>query len=52
MMNIPGIDIGGEISRNHAQFLPHLIIKTRILPAALRNDAGIIGAAVAALQRG
>ncbi|MGK2944633.1 MAG: polyphosphate--glucose phosphotransferase [Desulfuromonadales bacterium] len=44
--------IGGEISKDHAQFFPYLTIKTRILPAALRNDAGIIGAAVAALQRG
>ena len=39
--------IGGEISKDHAQFFPHLTIKTRTLPAALRNDAGIIGAASA-----
>lgn len=39
--------IGGEISKDHALFFPHLTIKTRILPAALRNDAGIIGAAAA-----
>ena len=39
--------IGGEISKDHALFFPYLTIKTRILPAALRNDAGIIGAAVA-----
>ena len=44
--------IGGEISKDHALFFPHLTIKTRLLPAALRNDAGIIGAAVAVLQRG
>lgn len=44
--------IGGEISKDHDQFFPHLTIKTRIMPAALRNDAGIIGAAVAALQQG
>jgi polyphosphate glucokinase len=44
--------IGGEISKDHAQFFPYLTIKTRILPAALHNDAGIIGAAVAVLQRG
>lgn len=41
--------IGGEISRAHAHFFPHLTIKTRILPAAFRNDAGIIGAAAAVL---
>jgi polyphosphate glucokinase len=39
--------IGGEISKDHAQFFPYLTIKTRTLPAALRNDAGIIGAAAA-----
>ncbi len=42
--------IGGEISKDHAQFFPHLTIKTRILPATLRNDAGIIGAAAAVLR--
>jgi polyphosphate glucokinase len=47
----PGLFIiGGEISKDHAQFFPHLTINTRILPAALRNDAGIIGAAAAVLQ--
>jgi polyphosphate glucokinase len=39
--------IGGEISKDHAQFFPHLTTKTRILPASLRNNAGIIGAASA-----
>ncbi len=42
--------IGGEISKNHAQFFPHLTINTEILPATLRNDAGIIGAAAAVLR--
>ena len=42
--------IGGEISKDHDQFFPYLTIKTRILPAALRNDAGIIGAATAVLR--
>ena len=42
--------IGGEISKDHAQFFPHLTIKTKVLPATLRNDAGIIGAATAVLQ--
>jgi len=42
--------IGGEISKDHALFFPHLTIKTEVLPAALRNDAGIIGAAAAVLQ--
>jgi polyphosphate glucokinase len=42
--------VGGEISKDHAQFFPHLTINTRVMPAALRNDAGIIGAAAAVLQ--
>lgn len=42
--------IGGEISRDHDLFFPELTINTRILPAELRNDAGIIGAAAAVLQ--
>lgn len=40
--------VGGEISRDHEKFFPYLTVKSRILPAALRNDAGIIGAATAA----
>ena len=43
--------IGGEISKQHARFFPYLTINTRTLPAALRNDAGIIGAALAVLRR-
>jgi len=42
--------IGGEISKDHALFFQHLTIKTKILPACLRNDAGIIGAAAAVLR--
>jgi polyphosphate glucokinase len=42
--------IGGAISSEHKQFLPLLSVTTKVLPAELRNDAGIIGAATAALQ--
>jgi polyphosphate glucokinase len=42
--------VGGGISKDHAQFFPHLTIQTKILPARLRNDAGIIGAAAAVLR--
>jgi polyphosphate glucokinase len=42
------IIIGGGISKHHEQFLPGLHVRTRVIPAALRNRAGIIGAAVAA----
>ena len=41
--------IGGEISRYHDEFFPYFHIKTAIAPAALRNDAGIIGAATSVL---
>lgn len=37
--------VGGGISKNSDKFLPQLTLKTPIVPAALRNRAGIIGAA-------
>lgn len=40
--------IGGGISQNHEKFLPHLTVATETVPATLRNDAGIVGAALAA----
>jgi len=40
--------IGGGISKNHKQFLPLLHLRTPIVPAQLRNRAGIVGAAWAA----
>lgn len=43
--------IGGAISADYRLFFPYLTVNTRIVPAALRNDAGIIGAAAAVLQR-
>ncbi|MEX5258473.1 polyphosphate--glucose phosphotransferase [Kocuria arenosa] len=39
------IIVGGGISARHEHFLPHLHLDTRIVPAQLRNAAGIIGAA-------
>jgi polyphosphate glucokinase len=44
------IILGGGISKEHAEFIPHLTVATRVLPARLRNQAGIIGAAVAAAE--
>jgi len=41
------IIIGGGASKKHERFFPHLTIKTEIVPAELRNEAGIIGAALA-----
>ncbi|MBK9158499.1 MAG: ROK family protein [Propionibacteriaceae bacterium] len=43
------IVVGGGISKLADQFLPHLKLSTPIVPAKLRNKAGIIGAAVYAV---
>jgi polyphosphate glucokinase len=40
--------VGGGISRNANKFLPKLKLRTPIVPAVLRNRAGIVGAAMAA----
>ncbi|HUW08420.1 MAG TPA: ROK family protein [Anaerolineae bacterium] len=40
--------IGGGISKKHEEFLPLLKTKAEVLPARLLNDAGIVGAALAA----
>lgn len=37
--------VGGGVSRQSDKFLPYLDIKTAIVPAKLRNEAGIVGAA-------
>ncbi|MDO5699833.1 MAG: ROK family protein, partial [Dermatophilus congolensis] len=39
------IVVGGGVSKESDQFLPLLNLKTPIVPAQLRNQAGIIGAA-------
>lgn len=46
------IIIGGGISRKHDKFLPELKLRSPVLPAALRNDAGIVGAALAVAHAG
>jgi polyphosphate glucokinase len=46
------IIIGGGISRKHKKFLPAGSLKrTRIVPAELRNQAGIVGAAAWAAEQ-
>ncbi len=42
------IILGGGVSKEHEKFLSYLSAKARIVPAQLRNEAGIIGAALAA----
>lgn len=43
--------VGGGVSKRHDQFLPLLDLKTPIVPAELRNTAGIVGAAIYADQQ-
>jgi polyphosphate glucokinase len=40
--------IGGGVSKDHNLFLPRVHTRTPIVPAELLNDAGIVGAALAA----
>lgn len=42
--------VGGGVSRRADKFLPLLTLRTPIVPAQLRNDAGIIGAALLAAR--
>lgn len=42
--------VGGGVSASHELLLPHLELATPIVPAALRNDAGLMGAAHLALN--
>jgi polyphosphate glucokinase len=42
------IIIGGGVSRKSDKFLPRLSLRANVVPAALLNDAGIVGAAMAA----
>jgi len=45
------IVVGGGISKDAAEFLPLLRLKSKIVPAKLLNTAGIVGAAVLAAER-
>ncbi|WP_114560964.1 polyphosphate--glucose phosphotransferase [Desertihabitans aurantiacus] len=45
------IVVGGGVSKDHEQFLPHLRLNSPIVPAVLKNKAGIIGAAWLAADR-
>ncbi len=44
--------LGGGISKKHEKFVPLLEAEVEIVPAALRNQAGIIGAALAGQELG
>lgn len=43
--------VGGGVSKRHEQFLPLLKTQAEVVPAQLLNDAGIVGAALAAKRR-
>ena len=45
------IILGGGVSKNADKFIPRLTVRPRVVPATLRNDAGIVGAAMAASER-
>ncbi|RPI34910.1 MAG: ROK family protein [Chloroflexota bacterium] len=42
------IILGGGVSKDAEKFLPYLTVHAKVMPAQLRNEAGIIGAALAA----
>ncbi len=43
------IILGGGVSKNHKNFAKYLDLRAKVLPAKLRNEAGIVGAALAAI---
>jgi polyphosphate glucokinase len=44
----PDLFIIGGVSKEHDKFLPLLTVDVTVVPAQLLNDAGIVGAAMAA----
>ncbi len=42
------IVVGGGVSKKHAKFFPFLETRAQLVPAQMLNDAGIVGAALAA----
>ena len=42
--------LGGGVSKNGDKFIPRLDRRTPVVAATLRNDAGIIGAAIVAAE--
>ena len=42
--------LGGGVSKSADKYIPRLTVKCEIVPASLRNDAGIIGAAIVAAE--
>ena len=46
------IILGGGVSKKSDKFLPHINLRTEVVPAQLHNDAGIVGAALFAPTSG
>jgi polyphosphate glucokinase len=44
--------IGGGVSRKMSKFEEYLVVETELVPAQLRNEAGIVGAALRAAELG
>lgn len=44
------IIVGGGVSKKHHKFLPYVDVEVEVVPAQLRNGAGIIGAALRAAE--
>ncbi|MFF0310494.1 polyphosphate--glucose phosphotransferase [Streptosporangium sp. NPDC004379] len=44
------IVVGGGVSKKSEKFLPKVRLRTPVVPAALLNEAGIVGAAMAAVK--
>lgn len=44
--------IGGGVSKKHEKYFPYIEVETPVYPAKLLNDAGIVGAASFAADRG
>ena len=42
--------LGGGVSKSADKFVPRLTVRCTVVPAQLRNDAGIIGAAIVAAE--
>jgi len=42
--------VGGGVSKNADKYIPRLTARTPVVPAQLRNDAGIVGAAIVAVD--
>ena len=43
--------VGGGVSKSYEEFLPLIKLRTKIVPAVLRNNAGILGAASLAVDK-